>query len=503
MYSMKNKKENGLKHRVALVFFFLSPLLMIFSVYNTLNSYASSSPPDKPQPVALQWQKTPQPDLNLAAEATPIPLDGQGTAAHFIYLPIIHKSRILAPGYDLLTAFGPIINPRQPDQVIGVVPAQDTPQVPPSPTPTQPPPTPGGSPTPNATLGTPTWTPTSKPTFTPTIMPTATAELVPNGDLESKRDLWKQYSYLGYDDKSEFFPDGLFFDSDGIPEAPPQAFDGDWYAWLGGASGEIAYIERQLTVPNPANGAYRRYWLAHAIVRQSYDIACADTVYSYLGSPQKEEFLSGHLTFARPDTLEKYGVDLGGMLVCVNKPGQSGCGDSAVQDVTVGGQIKKAVFVSYYELCQIANGTSWYAFLFPISNNTDYPSLLFPSERFPNVTFSDGSTDLAGKTITLQIKVITDPDFPDEKSASSVLVDNVMWVGGPPLPTPTPTPVGASAVQSQAVAPTATATPALVATPSLPPPDADLDGAYFTPLQPDPDLSTNSMADDAYLKKNP
>ncbi len=502
---MEHKKKSSLTYRVPLFFFFLSPLLMILAVYNTVNSHASSIFPAEPENQAVsQWQKTPAPQTDAADPATPVPLTSQETQTWVIYLPVIHKSRILSPDYGLIAASGPVINPRPPGQVAGgVMPAQDTPQIPPSPTPSQPTATPGGQPTPGA--GTPTWTPTSKPTFTATPMPTATPKLIPYGDLESNRHLWRQYSYLGYTD-GEFFPDGLFFDSEGIPEAPPKAYDGDWYAWLGGDSGEISYIERQLTVPDPGKGEYRRYWLAHLLVRQSYDIACANDVYSFLGSPQREEFLSGHLTYATPATLDQYGVDLGGMLVCVNKPGAFGCNEDAVENVLNlnTGQTKKAIFVSYYELCQVANGTGWYVFLFPISNSTDYPNLLFPSERFPNVRFSDGSTDLAGKTITLQIKAITDPDAPDENSSSSVLVDDVMWFGGPPLPTPTPKPFSAGlelSPQNNPPAPTATATALPIVAPHTIS-TQDTTGAYFLPVQLENNLSTTAMPDNAFLKKN-
>jgi hypothetical protein len=348
------------------------------------------------------------------AFATPTPVlpqtgaQAEGDNGFFsVFLPLLFKSIFVEP---LVAAYGPVLDPGQPGRVSGQVDVTLIPIVTDPPNPTPPTATPGGSPTPNATLGTPTWTPSVKDTLTPTSMPTATRQLVPGGGLEKKedREKWLAYSWREYD---------LFFKNGDLPQAPGGAFEGEWYMWLGGAGKsqnsaigekEIAYVERQFTFPDPNKQQYRRYYLGHQIRFQSYDSVCSTEKYSSMTTLARDEMLAGLLRHATPAMIDQFNVDLGGMIMCVNKSGRSGCSPENVEDLSGG---RKAVYVAYYDLCKIGGGTSWSLFLFPIAF----------------------SPELAGKSVTVQIKVISDREL-----SSSVLVDNVAYWFGPPLPTPTP-----------------------------------------------------------------
>jgi hypothetical protein len=231
-------------------------------------------------------------------------------------------------------------------------------------------------------------------------MPTATGILVPGGgfETESDRNGWFEFSLLDYN---------LIFDEDGgVPQAPGGAYEGSWYTWLGGDDSEISYIQRKFTVPS--SPGYPRYYLGYRARFQSYDPVCATTKYASMPQADRDKMLAGQLRHASPSTLDVFGVDLGGTIICVNQPGKSGCSNDAVKDIPGG----KAVYVVYYDLCDQANGTGWDLFLFPISSVT-------------------GPVELAGEEITVQIKTITDSQL-----SSSILIDNVSFIGGPPLPTP-------------------------------------------------------------------
>jgi len=399
-------------HKLAIGILFVLSIFMATVTLGTLTGYASTlNRADYQAELTPQWQATPTADYFATATAQPQTKQVSSSDTSILtYLPIIIRQIVQD---QLVTAFGPVLDPVDPAGVVGQV---STPIIDPD-TPTPPTSTPGPTTSPTPGPGSPTWTPTSKPTLSPTPMPTATRQLVSGGDLEDKdeRNKWTGYSWRGYN---------LFFDGSEAPQAPDGAFSGDWYIWLGGATDgegsvgnkEISYVQRQYTIPNPAKGQYKRYYLGHAARFQSYDSVCATTKYGSMGTDERSEMLAGYLRHTNANTvgmLDQFGVDLGGMIICVNKSGKSGCDSDAVEDLSGG---KKAIYVVYYDLCSIGGGTDWQLFLFPIATET-------------------GGPNLAGKTVTVQIKVVTDVQL-----SSSVLVDDVAFWYGPPLPTPTPTP---------------------------------------------------------------
>jgi hypothetical protein len=73
---------------------------------------------------------------------------------------------------------------------------------------------------------------------------------IANGDFESGRTAWFEYSLQGYE---------LIMQAAGLP-VPPHS--GNWAVWLGGAYDEVSYIEQQVTVPadRPYLGYY--HWIA-------------------------------------------------------------------------------------------------------------------------------------------------------------------------------------------------------------------------------------------------
>lgn len=71
---------------------------------------------------------------------------------------------------------------------------------------------------------------------------------VENGDFESGRTVWTQYSDKG---SILIFKDLNVF-------ASVSARNGTWAAWLGGRHNEISYIEQELTIPS--NAPYFTYW---------------------------------------------------------------------------------------------------------------------------------------------------------------------------------------------------------------------------------------------------
>ncbi len=417
--------------------FWTSPVLIILLMSSLLTGYAASASnsDSAAAPTAvrvLDWEiqyKSPAGSINATPEFDNFSVQLRQTnlitgaqtgdevtsfsGSFLSFLPLILKFPVIIP-YPSIDAFGPIMDPPVPLQSLGISASTppNTPIVdPPTPAPTSTPTVPPGStdtPTPPpGSTDTPTPTVTPKPSLTPTNMPTATREIAEDGDFEDNRGSWKEFSLLEYD--------LILGENEGDPQAPGGAYSGSWYVWLGGDNSEISYIERQFTVPDPDKGEYRRYFLGHRIQRQSYDSVCATDLYptsSFPSPKDRDEFLAGHLRHATSGTLDKLGIDLGGMIVCVNESDRSGCSDSAVK--SFGGQ--KMVYVSYYDLCTVADGTGWYVFLFPID----------PLAGFPGPT-------LYGENITVQIKTVADSQL-----ASSILVDNVAWWEGPLLPTPTP-----------------------------------------------------------------
>lgn len=258
--------------------------------------------------------------------------------------------------------FGPIPNPPPPPTPTNT--PTSTPTLTPTPTPIGIPPGFGTS----TVTPTPTLAPGLKPTLTPTPTPTATPQPLPNGSFESGSNPWTEYSLKDYD---------LRFDttSDTIPNTPFKAYDGDWLMWLGGDDDEISWVQRQVTVP-----AGRGYLGFYAVL-QSYDSVCAS---DRLPSATDR---AGLLRYASTSLMNTYGVDIGGVLVCQNVSGRSGCADSAVSYVEVSG----------YDLCSVPDTTGWILFLVPINS-------------FNN------------QTVTVQFKAATDSQL-----SSSVYIDKVAW----------------------------------------------------------------------------
>lgn len=404
---MTNTKQKVRK--LVFIGLLIAPVFILLVTFSTLTGSASTARDDETQIEQVPvWQATPTADrFETPTPAAPDNLRTQDGNVFTLFLPIITKF----PGLfrePLLAVYGPITDPGIPSLDPR---AQSTVVVDPG-SPTPPTPAPGEptwTPTPGP--GTPSATPTAKPSFTPTVMPTATEVLVPGGgvDTDSERAGWIEYSLRNYD--------LLFDEGDGLPQAPGGAYEGDGYIWLGGIDSEISYVQRSFTVPS----SYRRYYLGYFARFQSYDPVCATTKYASMLQADRDEMLAGQLRHATAGTLDIFGVDLGGTIICVNKSGRTGCNNDAVKDLSGG---RKAVYVVYYDLCNVANGTGWTLSLFPIST-------------------ASGGPELAGEEITVQIKTITDSQL-----SSSMLVDNVSFFAGPPLPTPTPTPFGAS-IQTQ------------------------------------------------------
>ncbi|RME97253.1 MAG: hypothetical protein D6768_20095, partial [Chloroflexi bacterium] len=215
-------------------------------------------------------------------------------------------------------------------------------------------------------------------TLTPTSTSTATPEIIPGGDFDSEiaRISWTEFSLKDYP---------LFFDDKAAqpPYISGGSFSPDWAVWLGGDDNEISYIEGQVTVPTNRN------YVGHVVKLQSYDTVCASSKYNDLT-------LAGHLRYASANTLNVFGVDIGGMLICENYSGRAGCGSADAVRVLVTG----------YDLCNVPDATGWGIFAVPL--------------------FGPGY-DFRGKTVTLQIKALTDAQL-----SSSVFVDDVVWLDGPP-----------------------------------------------------------------------
>ena len=399
--------------KFAFINLFIASIIIFLITFRTLTGSASTIKNGANRSeTSPSLQATPTADYFEAA--TPeAPIDTQNdNAGNFVtlFLPIIYKAIFQEP---LVTVSGVVIDPPVPNAQSLIEPLSTVIIDPGEPTPPTPAPgEPTWTPTPGP--GTPSATPTPKPSLTPTSMPTATAELVPGGGFETSSDRsgWTQRSLLNYE---------LLFDEDeGLPQAPGGAFEGDWYAWLGGDNNEISYIQREFVVPD--NPDYLRYYFAYRANFQSYDSVCATTKYSTMPINERDEMLAGHLRFATSGTLNIFGVDLGGTIICVNEPGQSGCSADNVKDLPGG---RQAIYVVYYDLCNSGSGSGWDLFLFPIS---------------PVV----GGPNLAGEEITVQIKTITDSQL-----SSSVLIDNVSYAAGPPLPTPSTASLGGVAAQTQ------------------------------------------------------